>query len=146
MVIRQMVLNHDLAPSLIDLCGAQPLKDITGCSFKPLLQGKTSGWRTSFLYEYNYEQQFPYTPNVRGVRTDEWKLIRYPHGDGSPDRFTAELYRLKDDPYELRNLINDPAFASKRKMIERELAKLSKQAGPDQMPVYQGIINVLPKH
>lgn len=145
-VVRQMVLNHDLAPSLIDLCGAQPLKDITGRSFKPLLQGKTRGWRTSFLYEYNYERQFPYTPNVRGVRTDEWKLIRYPQGDGSPDHFTAELYDLKSDPFELRNLIHDPAFASIRKKLERELARLSKQAGPDRMPVYEGIVNVLPKY
>lgn len=145
-VIRQLVLSHDLAPSLIEICGAKPLKDITGRSFKPLLQGKDRGWRTSFLYEYNYEEQFPYTPNVRGVRTDEWKLIHYPQGDGSPDRFTAELYHLKDDPHELHNLIEDPAFAAPRRMLERELAKLSRQAGPDRMPVYQGIINVLPKY
>ena len=145
-VIRQLVLSHDLAPSLIEICGAKPLQDITGRSFKPLLQGKDRGWRTSFLYEYNYEEQFPYTPNVRGVRTEEWKLIHYPQGDGSPDRFTAELYHLKDDPHELHNLIEDPAFAAPRRMLERELAKLSRQAGPDRMPVYQGIINVLPKY
>lgn len=145
-VIRQMVLSHDLAPSLIELGGARPLKDITGRSFVPLLEGKTRGWRTSFLYEYNYEAQFPYTPNVRGIRTEEWKLIRYPHGDGSPDRFTVELYNLKDDPYERRNLANDPAFAGKRKTLERELARLSRQAGPDRMPIYEGIVNVLPKY
>ena len=96
--------------------------------------------------EYNRETQFPYTPNVRGVRTDDWKLIRYPHGDGSPDRFTAELYHLADDPFELRNLIDDPRYADKRRELERELARCSKQAGPDRMPVYQGIVNVLPKY
>jgi N-acetylglucosamine-6-sulfatase len=145
-VIRQMVLNHDLAPTLIDLCGAEKLKGISGQSFKALLQGRTRGWRTSFLYEYNYEPQFPYTPNVRGVRTDEWKLIRYPHGDSSPDRFTAELYDLKNDPYELRNLANDPAYAKKRRELERELTKLSRQIGPDRMTVYEGILNVPPKY
>ncbi len=62
----------------------------------PLLRGaRRAAGATSFLYEYNYEKQFPYTPNVRGVRTDDWKYIRYPHGDGSPDRFTAELYDLR---------------------------------------------------
>jgi hypothetical protein len=31
----------------------------------------------------NYEKQFPYTLNVRAVRTDRWKYIRYPrHFDG----------------------------------------------------------------
>ena len=50
------------------------------------------GWRQSFLYFYNYEKEFPYTPNVRGIRTADWKYIHYPHGDGSPDRYQAELY------------------------------------------------------
>jgi arylsulfatase A-like enzyme len=80
------------------------------------------------------------------VRTDDWKLIRYPHGDGTPDRFTAELYHLASDPLELRNLINDPAAAAKRKELEQELEKLSRAAGPDAMPVYEGIVNVLPKY
>ena len=56
------------------------------------------GWRNSWFYDYNYEKQFPYTPNVRGVRTDDWKYIHYPHGDGGPDRHLAELYDLKRDP------------------------------------------------
>ena len=145
-VIHQMILNHDLAPSVLDICGAKPLRGITGRSWKPLLQGKRVAWRDSFLYEYNYEKQFPYTPNVRGVRTAEWKFIRYPNGDGKPDRFTAELYNLGDDPLEMHNLINDPAAADMRKKLERELERLSRQAGRDEMPVYEGIVNVLPKY
>jgi arylsulfatase A-like enzyme len=141
-----MVLNHDLAPSILEICGAKPLRDTTGESWKPLLQGKRVAGRKSFLYEYNYEKQFAYTPNVRGVRTPEWKLIRYPNGDGKPDRFTAELYDLRNDPYEMRNLINDPATARTRKKLERELEKLSRQAGRDSMPVYEGIVNELPKY
>ncbi len=146
LVITNMVLSLDLAPSILDICGAKPLPGIQGRSWKPLLAGKTGGWRRSFLYEYNYESQFPYTPNVRGVRTDDWKLIRYPHGDGSPDRFKAELYHLASDPQEMRNLIDDPKSAAKHKELERELARLSKQAGPDRMPIYAGITNMLPKY
>ena len=56
------------------------------------------GWRKSWFYYYNYEAEFPYTPNVRGVRTEEWKYIHYPHGDGGPDRHMAELYDLRHDP------------------------------------------------
>lgn len=145
-VINEMVLSLDLAPSIIDICGAKRLPDIHGRSWKPLLAGATRAWRKSFLYEYNYEKQFPYTPNVRGVRTDGWKYIRYPHGDGSPDRFKAELYDLEADPLEMRNLIDDPKRAKKRKELERELGRLSEEAGRDSMPVYEGIINVLPKY
>ncbi len=145
-VVTNMVLSLDLAPSILDICGAKTLPGIAGRSWKPLLAGKTSGWRKSFLYEYNFEPQFPYTPNVRGVRTDDWKLIHYPNGDGKPDRFTAELYDLKIDPHEMRNLIADPGHAAKRAELERELARVSKAAGPDKMPVYEGITNVLPKY
>ena len=42
------------------------------------------------------------------MRTDEWKYIHYPHGDGSPDRHMAELYDVKNDPDERHNLIGDP--------------------------------------
>ena len=144
-LISNMVLSLDLAPSLIDLCGAKPLRDAQGISWKPLLQGRRTAWRSAFLYEYNYEPQFPYTPNVRAVRTPEWKFIRYPHGDGSPDRFTAEMYHLADDPSEMKNLAHDPKWARQRRALERELEKQSKAAGPDSMPVYGGIVNVLPK-
>ena len=63
------------------------------------------------FYKYNYEKQFPYTPNIRGVRTDQWKYIHYPHGDGSADRHLAELYDLQADPDERKNLVADPAQA-----------------------------------
>jgi N-acetylglucosamine-6-sulfatase len=111
-----------------------------------LLAGKRTRWRDAFLYEYNFEKQFPYTPNVRALRTADWKFIRYPHGDGSPDRFTAELYDLVRDPLEQHNLIADPRFAAQRRRLERDLEKLSRRIGPDSMPVYEGITNVLPKY
>jgi len=146
-VISEMVLNLDLAPSILDICGAKPLKDIDGQSWKPLLAGKTAGWRQSFLYFYNYEKEFPYTPNVRGVRTADWKYIHYPHGDGSPDRYQAELYHLTPDPLEVHNLIADPAAAGKLAELKNEHDRLMRRhkAVPDHMPIDGGIINVLPK-
>jgi arylsulfatase A-like enzyme len=146
LVISNLVLNLDLAPSLIDLCGAAPLNDVPGLSWKPLLEGKRAPWRSAFLYEYNFEKQFPYTPNVRAVRTADWKFIHYPQGDGSPDRFTAELYDLRHDPLEMTNLIASAKHTQQLQQLKGELEQLSKQAGPDVMPVYEGIQNVLPKY
>jgi N-acetylglucosamine-6-sulfatase len=145
-VIESLVLSLDLAPSLVDICAARPLRDIAGRSWTPLLAGNRAGRREAFLYEYNFEEQFPYTPNVRAIRTADWKLIRYPHGDGGPDRFAAELYDLRRDPFELRNLASDPQFTPRREELERALEALSKEIGPDSMPVYKGIQNVLPKY
>ena len=146
-VINEMVLNLDLAPSLVDLGGGKPLKNIDGRSWKLLLTGQTGGWRKSFLYFYNYEKEFPYTPNVRGVRTADWKYIHYPAGDGSPDRYTAELYHLTVDPLETRNLIADPAVAKKLAELKSDYARLLRvhKAFPDRMPMDGGIINELPK-
>ena len=145
-VITQMVLNQDVAPTIVALAGAEPLADITGRSILPLLAGDAAGWRTAFHYEYNYETQFPYTPNVRGVRTDRFKFIRYPTGDGSADRFTAELYDLQADPHELLNLVSDPAHAETLTTMQRLFDETSRAAGADRMPVYEGIVDVRPKY
>jgi N-acetylglucosamine-6-sulfatase len=144
--VDRMVLNVDLAPTVLDVCGLPPLKACHGRSLRPLLEGRTDGWRASWFYEYNYEKQFPYTPNVRGVRTDEWKYVHYPHGDGGPDRHKAELYHLAADPHELRNLIDDPAAAGKLAELKAELARLMAETGalPDRMPLDEGVKKALP--
>jgi hypothetical protein len=94
-----------------------------------------------------YEKEFPYTPNVRGIRTADWKYIYYPHGDGSPDRYRAELYHLSADPLETRNLIDQPACAEKLAELKKEHARLMRRhdAVPDRMPLDNGVVNVLPK-
>ena len=69
-VIDQQVLTMDMAPSLLELAGAPALQNVDGRSWVPLVRGRDDQWRSSWFYYYNYEKQFPYTPNVRGVRTD----------------------------------------------------------------------------
>ncbi len=146
--VQSQVLTVDVAPSLLELCGAPVPENLHGRSFVKLVQGDDPGWRKSWFYHYNYEKQFPYTPNVRGVRTDEWKYIHYPHGDGKPDRHMAELYNLKDDPEEMHNLINKPELAGKVAELQAELAKLMAATGltadTDTMPMDEGIKSALP--
>jgi N-acetylglucosamine-6-sulfatase len=141
-----MVLTVDIAPSILDICSAPPLKNIHGRSIKKLITTGDKDWRTAFHYEYNYEKQFPYTPNVRGVRTDEWKYIHYPHGDGSPDKHKAELYNLKDDPEGRVNLIDNPKQKAVVAELKQELARLLAETGasPDKMPLDEGIKQGLP--
>lgn len=146
-VVNEMVLTLDLAPSILEICGAKALPNADGKSWKPLLDGNAKDWRTAFFYQYNYEAQFPYTPNVRAVRTTDWKYIHYPHGDGKADRHVVELYDLKADPLETKNLADDPAHTAKAKELAERLQKLMKahEALPDKMPIDEGIKNVLPK-
>jgi N-acetylglucosamine-6-sulfatase len=147
-VVSKQVLVEDVAPSVLEACNAPALADIHGRSWVRLCSGGDPDWRTAWLYEYNYEKQFPYTPNIRGIRTDRFKFVRYPHGDGSPDRHLQELYDLTADPDELHNIAADPAHADTRATLERQLAELLASYGLDQgrdtMPLDEGIKTALP--
>ncbi len=136
-VVDRMVLNLDLAPSVLDYCGAPALPDVHGRSFRELAQGRNDGWRTSWMYEYNFENEFPYTPNVRGVRTDEWSYMHYPNGEGQPDTEKAELYNLANDPLQQNNLIDAPDSQPKLNELKAELRKIQQETGglPDKMPI-----------
>jgi N-acetylglucosamine-6-sulfatase len=74
---------------------------------------------------------------VRGVRTDDWKYVHYPNGEGQPDTEKAELYDLKADPKEQNNLIDAPAAQGKLAELKVELQRILKDTGgvPDKMPV-----------
>ena len=147
-VVSQQVLTIDVAPSLLELCGAPALINVQGKSWVKLLRDGDPAWRQSWFYEYNYEKQFPYTPNVRAIRTDQWKYIHYPHGDGSPDRHRPELYDLVHDPDERRNLAADPTKSANRERLANELTELMQAAGltanEEQMPLDEGIKTELP--
>jgi N-acetylglucosamine-6-sulfatase len=147
-VVEEPVLTVDIAPSILELCGCDPIQNIDGKSWKRLVQGTEDDWRTSFLYHYNYEKQFPYTPNVRCVRTSQYKYSRSPHGDGLPDRHLGELYDISKDPHESRNLIADEAYAEVLVKMKRELAQAMAKVGldenTDKMPIDEGIKESLP--
>lgn len=144
--IAGQVLTVDVAPTLLDLCGAEALDNIHGESIREMVLGDKDQWRKSWVYHYNYEKQFPYTPNVRALRTDRWKYIRYPHGDGSPDRHMAELYDIEKDPNETTNLIGDPQHGKLIVELRAELDQRLRETGivKDEMPLDEGIGTELP--
>jgi arylsulfatase A-like enzyme len=118
--IGQQVRLMDLAPTLLDLAGVDPLPNIEAKSLTPLLRGGSLPYLPAFAESAPARLQFPEQdkqalPGIRGkwrmVRTDRWKLIQIPQEEG--DRY--ELYDLHDDPGETRNL-----FAE----LEGEAAKL----------------------
>jgi arylsulfatase A-like enzyme len=113
-VVDQMVLNIDLAPTLLDYAGVAIPLTMQGRSWRPLLEGKpVLDWRTAFFYEYFFERGYPGIPTVTAVRTDTAKLIKYP----GHDEWT-ELFDLQKDPYEMKNLYNDANSAALRHETE----------------------------
>jgi arylsulfatase A-like enzyme len=119
-----MVLNVDIAPTVLDLAGIEVPAWMHGRSALPLLSGEPVAWRKDWLYEY-YE--FPGAHSVRkhrGIRTQTHKLIHYYE---SPEEF--ELYDLSADPGELDNLYGKPQFAERVKSLQARMEELRRETG-----------------
>jgi len=89
----------DIFPTLAELCGLPEPENIDGKNLSGVISGNAEGVRTSIFTAYRN--------TVRAVRTDEWKLIRYPERDYN------QLFNLKNDPLELNNLAGQPDYQSR---------------------------------
>jgi N-acetylglucosamine-6-sulfatase len=120
--IDPMVITLDLAPTLIELAGGQVPAHCQGRSVWPLIEGKRpDDWRKSFLIEYYSDTVFPrmHKMGYKAVRGERWKYIRFEEQKGAD-----ELYDLEADPYELKNVLNDPAAKPALQQMQAELSRL----------------------
>ncbi len=121
-LIDEFALSIDLAPTLLDLAHAATPNSMDGRSLVPLLKGeRPADWRTSFLIQYNTDTVFPrvYKMGYRAIRTKRWKYIRYIELSGM-----NELYDLKNDPYEMENVIHQSAMKPVLNQLDSELDNL----------------------
>lgn len=136
-----MVLNIDLAPTIVDLCGLDVPAEMQGQSLAPFLRvEQPADWRESIFYAY-YDNSFRLfdlaredmtdptfqfltahrvTPH-RGVRTNRYKLIEYYMED------YWELFDLEEDPQELTNLYNNPTHTETQAQLIQQLRSLQHQ-------------------
>jgi len=116
----RLLSNLDFAPGFLDAAGPSPPDDIQGRSFLPLFSSRpVPDWPRSVYYHYF---EYPAVHMVKrhyGVRTDRYKLIHFYN-----DIDAWELYDLEQDPRELKNVYDDPSYASVRRDLETELARL----------------------
>jgi N-acetylglucosamine-6-sulfatase len=130
-VVEQMVANIDLAPTFLAAAGLQPPANLDGANLIPLARGQDIPWRQTFLYVYYWEKNFPQTPTVHAIRTDQFKYIHY-YGVWDTD----ELYQIRDDPQETRNLIRDPAFRDVARQLNQQLFAELERRGGLYIPLY----------
>jgi N-acetylglucosamine-6-sulfatase len=134
--ITKMVQNIDIAPTLLAVAGLKAPATMPGKSFISLLKGDSVQWRDKIFYEYYWEYDFPMTPTMFGVRSDQYKYIRY---YGLWD--TNELYDLEKDPDETTNLIGRPEYDAIIKKLAGELYDWQQQTGGMQIPLKRTIKN-----
>ena len=135
-----LVLNVDVAQTVLDLAGVPALARMQGRSMRPLLAGEDPaalGWRESTYYRYwEHLDGSHHVAAHRGVRTRDRKLVHY-YGSGcdqpgASDERTAEqweLFDLEADPRELRSVHDDPAYAADLARLRAELDDLARELG-----------------
>ena len=131
-----MVLNVDIAPTLLDIAGSQPPKGMQGRSMLPFAMVPPPGPippemkpREAWYYEYFEWPDVSHNVNRhRGIRTTKWKLIHY-YDPPFKFREELELYDLERDPEERVNLANRPAMQATVKELQAKMADLRKELG-----------------
>ena len=119
-----MILNIDLAPTLLDIAGLQIPKTMQGQSFLPFLKSPGTPGRKSWVYELF--KDFPFggrVPPHKALRTRQYKYIDW---DLCRD---PELYDLLADPRELKNLFHTENGSKIAMGLKDELEILKKQYG-----------------
>lgn len=145
---KDIVLNLDFAPLLLDYAGKKVPEYMQGESFRMNLQGKTPyNWRKSMYYRYWMNDDWHHhVPGNYGIRTDRYKLIYYYARSlgmsGAGKRIIDpewELYDLQKDPHEMYNIYNEEGNQELIKRLKEELLLLKEKYGDidDKYPVME---------
>ena len=99
---QQMVLNIDLAPTVLELAGLAVPASMDGLSLLPLVQGQSNSWRDIFYIEhYCSPPTAPwFIPRHEGYRTEKEKFIRWV----DMGHVVEEYFDLQTDTEEINNL------------------------------------------
>ncbi len=131
-VCADMLSHIGVVPSLLEMADLPIPENLDGQSFAGFSRGEAVG-RDAVFAEYSPGGATRY---MRAVRTPEWKLIRtFERCDQTPVPVDMsgpvskgkvpmlQLFNLKDDPYETRNLADDPAHAGRVEELDTRLGQ-----------------------
>ena len=93
-----LVSGIDVMSTLCDFAGIKPPDHVTGRSLRPLLEKKNVAWREFVVADFGIDG--------RVVRSDRYKYVRF------KDDPVEQLFDMKDDPWETKNLYDQAKYAS----------------------------------
>ena len=131
-----IIENVDFAPTLLDFAGASIPKPVQGRSFKSILETgeEKKEWKKAAYYRYWMHMAHHDNPAHLGMRTKRYKLI-YFYGCNYQGEYQTpagwELYDMKKDPQETKNIYDDPKNAKLVSSLKNWMAKLRKKVGDD---------------
>lgn len=114
------VANIDLAPTILQLAGARPLRTMDGASLVPLLKESHLRWNRDLLLESGANSQG--LPVYAAVRSPGYLYVEYSTGE-------RELYDMRADPAQLHNLYGEAAYRRVWQSLSTELNRLRHCSG-----------------
>jgi uncharacterized sulfatase len=118
---RRVVEYVDFYPTLVDLCGLPPRRDLEGRSLRPLLDDPAVPWNHA-AYTINARNNEPVN---LAVSTERFRYIEY-----ADAKKPSELYDIQADPREWSNLAGRPehtaTLATVRRLAEEHRQKFWK--------------------
>ena len=152
--VNELVSAIDLFPTALDAAGLRGGTDLPGQSLLRLFTGQWEA-RDAVFGEANYHVRETFMP-IRSIREKRYKLIHHAFAPMYADmldqwgllgeldddahwhnrnyhayaqRSEFELYDLENDPHELHNLADDPAYAETGERLYRRLQAWQTQSG-----------------
>lgn len=111
-----LVLNIDIAPTILSYAGVKIPEMMQGDNLLKLMNAENSPWRNSFFCEHLFENKK--IPKSEGIRTTDWKYFRYvDHPEWE------ELYYLKNDQLETINLAQEKSSLPTLNKLRQKLDK-----------------------
>jgi arylsulfatase A-like enzyme len=107
---QQIVEFVDIVPTLGDLLQMKLPADLEGISFAPLLANPDRPWKTAAFIVEDDGDAFG-----ECVRTNKYSYMEFKKG-----AIAAALFDLEKDPWETKNVVDDPAYAA----VKKEMAEL----------------------
>jgi arylsulfatase len=120
----QLALNIDVAPTVVSAAGLPVPDAMQGRDLSALYMGggRAPQWRDEFFYEHPTITSRDRIPSSQGVIRRDWKYVSFPEFD------YEQLFNLKEDPQEVRNLAADAAYADQRVKMRQKLDEWRQRA------------------
>ncbi len=139
-VISELVSLIDLPPTVLQAGHVRPPDYMGGRALQKLVNSKPDNWPQEVFVQISESQV------GRAVRTKGWKYsVRAKNKNGGRDSCSDEymedkLYNLEKDPYERRNLVDEPTLADVRTQLAKILKRRMVAAGENEPSIvsYQG--------
>jgi arylsulfatase A-like enzyme len=112
----ELALNLDIAPTIVSGAGLPIPSVMQGQDLSPLyLRAKAPEWRDEFFYEHPTVLSKDRIPSSQAVIRRDWKFVDW------PEFGYQQLFNLRKDPGELRNLARSTAHAGRVQQMRETL-------------------------